>query len=182
MKKILLVAVLAVLGFVSGNAQEVKFGAKAGLNFASVRGENSDVYDTVTAFNLGAVAEIPLSEKISFQPEVLFSGQGYSFGNDIAALNYLNVPLMGKYYVTKGLSLEAGPQVGFLLSAKTDNADVKNLFKKIDFGVNAGLGYKLENGLNFSARYNLGLSNISSVANTTNKNAVVQLSVGYFFL
>lgn len=182
MKKILLVAVLAVLGFVSGNAQEVKFGAKAGLNFASVRGENSDVYDTVTAFNLGAVAEIPLSEKISFQPEVLFSGQGYSFGNDIAALNYLNVPLMGKYYVTKGLSLEAGPQVGFLLSAKTDNADVKNLFKKVDFGVNAGLGYKLENGLNFSARYNLGLSNISSVANTTNKNAVVQLSVGYFFL
>ncbi|MBC5841109.1 PorT family protein [Flavobacterium sp. F-380] len=182
MKKILLVAVLAVLGFVSGNAQEIKFGAKAGLNFASVRGENSDVYDTVTAFNLGAVAEIPLSEKISFQPEILFSGQGYSFGNDIAALNYLNVPLMGKYYVTKGLSLEAGPQVGFLLSAKTDNADVKNLFKKIDFGVNAGLGYKLENGLNFSARYNLGLSNISSVANTTNKNAVVQLSVGYFFL
>ncbi|MBU0940371.1 MAG: PorT family protein [Bacteroidetes bacterium] len=182
MKKILLVAVLAVLGFVSGSAQEIKFGAKAGLNFASVRGENSDVYDTVTAFNLGAVAEIPLSEKISFQPEILFSGQGYSFGNDIAALNYLNVPLMGKYYVTKGLSLEAGPQVGFLLSAKTDNADVKNLFKKIDFGVNAGLGYKLENGLNFSARYNLGLSNISSVANTTNKNAVVQLSVGYFFL
>lgn len=182
MKKILLVAVLTVLGFASGHAQEIKFGAKAGLNFANVRGENSDAYDTVTSFNFGALAEIPISEKISFQPEVLFSGQGFSFGDDTAALNYLNVPLMGKYYLTKGLSLEAGPQVGFLLSAKTDNADVKNLFKKVDFGVNAGLGYKLENGLNFSARYNFGLSNISSVANTTNKNSVVQVSVGYFFL
>jgi hypothetical protein len=90
---------------------------------------------------------------------------------------------MGKYYVTKGLSLEAGPQIGFLLSAKNDNTDVKNSFKTFDFGVNFGLGYKLENGLNFGARYNFGLSNINNLDDSSSKykNGVFQIYVGYFF-
>ena len=90
---------------------------------------------------------------------------------------------MGKYYLTKGFSLEAGPQIGFLLSAKNDKTDVKDSFNTVDFGVNFGLGYKLDNGLNFGARYNLGLSDINNIDNSSNKNriGVFQLSVGYFF-
>ncbi|WP_366183671.1 porin family protein [Flavobacterium ovatum] len=178
MKKKLLVALIAVMGLANVTAQEVQFGVKGGLNFASLQGDNTAGTSTVTAFNVGVMAEIPLSAKFSFQPELLFSGQGFSFNDKINALNYLNVPLMGKYYVTKGLSIEAGPQIGFLLSAKNDNTDVKNLYKSADIGANFGLGYKLNNGLNFGARYNLGLSDINS---TTSKNGVIQLSVGYFF-
>jgi hypothetical protein len=181
MKKILFVAVLTVFGIASSNAQAIKFGAKGGLNFASISGDNSKNFDTVTAFNFGLMTEISVSEKFSFQPELMYSGQGYSFGDKVAALDYLNIPLMGKFYVTKGLSLEVGPQVGFLLSAKTDNTDIKGLFNKVDFGVNAGLGYKFENGLNFTTRYNFGLSDITSSNTSSNKNGVLQVSVGYFF-
>lgn len=183
MKKVLLVTVIAVLGLANVNAQEIKFGAKGGLNFASISGDNTGDIETVTAFNFGLLAEIPLTEKFSFQPELMYSGQGYSFNDDTVALNYLNIPLMGKYYLTKGLSLEAGPQVGFLLSAKNDDTDVKDSFNTVDFGVNFGLGYKLDNGLNFGARYNLGLSDINNIDgfNGKSKNGVFQLSVGYFF-
>ncbi|MCL7763852.1 PorT family protein [Polaribacter sp. Z014] len=188
MKKVLLVAVLTFLGFANMNAQDIEFGAKAGLNFASVNGDNTKDLGTVTSFNFGLMAEIPFTEKFSFQPEVLFSGQGYSTGpgtDDVIALNYLNIPLMGKYYITKGLSFEAGPQVGFLLSANNNenDLDVKSSFNTLDFGVNLGLGYKLDNGLNFSARYNVGLSNINDVDGFSNKNrnGVFQVSVGYFF-
>jgi hypothetical protein len=183
MKKILLVTVIAVLGLTNVNAQEIQFGAKGGLNFASISGDNTGDVDPVTAFNFGLVAEIPISEKFSFQPELMYSGQGYSFNDDTIALNYLNIPLMGKYYLTKGFSLEAGPQIGFLLSAKNDKTDVKDSFNTVDFGVNFGLGYKLDNGLNFGARYNLGLSDINNIDNSSNKNriGVFQLSVGYFF-
>ncbi len=178
MKKVLLVTVIAVFGLANVNAQEIKFGAKVGLNFASIVGDNTGELDPITDFNFGLLAEIPLSEKFSFQPELIYSGQG----SDVA-LNYLNIPLMGKYYLTKGLSLEAGPQIGFLLSAKNNNTDVKKAFNTVDFGVNFGLGYKLDNGLNFSARYNLGLSDINNVDGFSdkNKNGVFQLSVGYFF-
>lgn len=90
---------------------------------------------------------------------------------------------MGKYYVVKGLSLEAGPQLGFLLSAKNESTNVKDSFKTFDFGVNLGLGYKLNNGLNFGARYNLGLTNINDSEGSSgkNRNGVIQVSVGYFF-
>ncbi|MDQ8011676.1 MAG: porin family protein [Flavobacterium nitrogenifigens] len=183
MKKILLLAVFTVLGFVNVNAQEIKFGAKAGLNFATISEDNTENADFVTSYNIGVMSEIPLSEKFSFQPEIMYSCQGYSFNNDVIAMNYLNIPLMGKYYVTKGLSLEAGPQIGFLLSAKNEKTDVKDSFNTFDFGVNFGLGYKLENGLNFGVRYNLGLTNINNVDNSSikNKNGVFQVSVGYFF-
>ncbi|MCP2028796.1 hypothetical protein L1276_003967 [Flavobacterium sp. HSC-32F16] len=183
MKKILVLAVFTVLGFTNVNAQEIKFGVKGGLNFSTVSGDNTESINYVTSYNLGVVSEIPLSEKFSFQPEVIYSRQGYTFNNDIVALNYLNIPLMAKYYVTKGLSVEAGPQIGFLLSAKNEKIDVKDAFKTVDFGVNFGVGYKLENGLNFGARYNLGLSDINDIDNSSskNKNGVFQISVGYFF-
>ncbi|MBA9072710.1 hypothetical protein GGR22_000836 [Flavobacterium gossypii] len=185
MKKFLLLAVVTVLGFANVNAQKIKFGAKGGLNFASISGDNTKDIDAVAAFNFGLLSEIPISDKFSFQPEVMFSGQGYSFkdNDNLVALNYLNVPLMGKYYLTKGLSIEAGPQLGFLLSAKNEKKDVKDSFKTFDFGVNFGLGYKLDNGLNFGARYNLGLTDINNLDNSSskNKNGVLQVSVGYFF-
>lgn len=183
MKKILLLAVVTVLGFTNVNAQKIKFGAKGGLNFASITGDDSKGSDMVTSFNFGFLSEIPISEKFSFQPELMYSGQGYSFNNNTIALSYLNIPLMGKYYIAKGLSLEAGPQIGFLFSAKNAKTDVKNSFKTFDFGVNFGLGYKLDNGLNFGARYNLGLTDINNLDNSSNKykNEVFQISVGYFF-
>ncbi|RKR09269.1 outer membrane protein with beta-barrel domain [Flavobacterium sp. 90] len=183
MKKILLLAVLTVLGFTNVNAQKIKFGVKGGLNFANISGDNTKDADLVTSFNFGVLSEIPISEKFSFQPELMYSGQGYSFNDNTVALSYLNVPLMGKYYLTKGFSVEAGPQIGFLLAAKNEKINVKDSFNTVDFGVNFGLGYKLDNGLNFGVRYNLGLTDINNVDNSSikNKNSVFQVSVGYFF-
>lgn len=179
----LLLAVVTALGFTNVNAQEIKFGAKGGFNIASITGDNTKGIDAVTSFNFGVVSEIPLSDKFSFQPELMYSGQGYSFNDNTIALSYLNIPLMGKYYVTKGLSIEAGPQLGFLLSAKNESTDVKDSFNTFDFGLNFGLGYKFKNGLNFGARYNLGLTDINNLDNSSskNKNGVFQFSVGYFF-
>ena len=183
MKKILTLAVLTVLGFTNVNAQKIQFGVKGGLNFANISGDNTKDIGAVTSFNFGVLSEIPISDKFSFQPELVYSGQGYGFNDNTIALGYLNVPLMGKYYVAKGFSVEAGPQIGYLFSAKNENIDLKDSFKTVDLGLNFGLGYKLNNGLNFGARYNMGLSNINKADNSSNKNTngVLQLSVGYFF-
>ena len=184
MKKVLLATAITVLGFATINAQDVTFGAKLGINFASIYGDNTKDIETVTAFNFGVMSEIAISKKFSFQPELLYSGLGYSLDDeDTASLNYLSIPLMGKYYITDGLSLEAGPQIGFLLSAKQDGTDIKDSFKTLDFGANLGVGYKLDNGLNFNARYTLGLSNINDIEGSSDKNTngVLQFGIGYFF-
>lgn len=179
MKKVLLVALL-VLGLTNLNAQETKFGIKGGINFAQITGANSLNTERITDFNIGVMAEIPISEKFSFQPELLYSKQGSSVNFD-----YLNIPLLVKYYVIEGLSITAGPQVGYLLSANTSGVNVKSSFKTIDFGVSVGLSYQFKNGLSLGARYNRGLSNISTgvatqYASTKIKNEVFLLSIGYF--
>ncbi len=198
MKKVCLVAIAAMFSLSSINAQDIKFGAKAGVNFASISGDETDGFNSRTSLNVGAVVEISISEKFSFQPELLYTGKGASLKDSFdeisiestIKLDYLSLPLMAKYYVTEGLSLEAGPEVGFLLSAKakaegggeSGEIDIKDTFKGIDFGLNFGLGYKLDSGLNFGARYNLGLANIiEESGDFSNQNGVIQLSVGYFF-
>ena len=157
MKKLLLVSAITILGLAHLNAQDVKFGIKGGLNYASVTGVESSQLQPTGGLNFGGMAEIFISEKFSLQPELMYSGQGFS-DNGIISLHYLNVPVMGKYYVTKRLSLEAGPQIGFLLSAREAKEKLRKHDNKLDFGVNFGIGYKLDNGLNFGLRYNLGLT------------------------
>lgn len=192
MKKLFLLAAIAVFGFTNVNAQEISFGAKAGLNLASITGDDTDDLDGRTAFHFGVVAEIGISDKFSVQPELLYSGQGAteSFeGIDLDInFDYINLPVMAKFYVAEGFSLELGPQVGFLMSAKAkaegEEEDLKDFVKGTDFGANFGVGYKLESGLNFAARYNLGLSNLNDSEDSDDfkwNNSNIQISVGYFF-
>jgi len=193
MKKLLFFTAIVLFGFTYVSAQDINFGAKAGVNFATITGEDLDSFSSRTAFHLGFVAEIGITETFSFQPELLYSAQGSDYSEDIfegsVKVDYLNLPLMAKFYVAEGFSLEAGPQVGFLLSAKDvyddGEDDWSDITKGIDFGLNFGVGYKLESGLNFGARYNLGLSDLNddpdSQADSAFKNSVIQAYVGFFF-
>ncbi len=188
MKKSILFSVLFVVGFVTVNAQDLSFGAKAGLNLATLKPDLTDA-STRTSFHLGAVAEIGISDKFSVQPELLYSEQGAkdeSDDDEVVRTNYLTLPILAKYYLTDGLSLEAGPQIGFLLTAEVeddgDTIDLKDNTKGTDIGFAFGLGYKMDNGLNFGLRYFLG-SDINDVDGDSDKisNRVFQLSLGYFF-
>lgn len=196
MKKTLLIIALALGIVVTTPAQEdgIRFGAKAGINLASVSGDDTDDLDGRTSLHIGALVEIPINDKFAFQPELLYSAQGSTAdvaGTDVTtAIDYINIPLMGKYYVAEGFSIQAGPQIGFLASANAkadggDDVDIKDQVKGIDFGVNFGLGYQLDMGLFFDGRYNLGLTDIADERadgdDGSNQNAVIQFSVGYKF-
>lgn len=216
MKKLFL-SFAAILAFGFSNAQEVKFGAKAGLNVTTITGGVLSG-STKVGFHVGGLAEVSLNEKFAIQPELLLSTKGASFDSfgfggfedfgvpnsaDVS-LTYIDLPIMAKYYVIEGLSVEAGPQLGFLMSAKglkyddvtdtyDDKGDVKDEYKSIDLAFNIGAGYKLSNGIMFQARYSLGLSDISEdvaaneddffgiSTNYKEKNNGFQISVGYQF-
>lgn len=169
------------------NAQNVQFGVKAGMNISNLSGD-ADGLDSRTSIQFGLAAEISISEQFSVQPELIYSTQGAEDKeyDEKLKLDYINVPLIAKYYVIKGLSIEAGPQIGFLISAKSEfdgeDEDIKDGLNGIDFGIDLGLGYKLDNGINFGARYNLGLSDIEDEFDDYKvHNSVFQISVGYWF-
>lgn len=63
-----------------------------------------------------------------------------------------------------------------------ESDDFKDEMETVDFGLNIGAGYQLENGLLFNARYCYGLSNIvKDAGDEWYKNNVFQFSVGYKF-
>ena len=175
------------------HAQDVTFGAKAGVNFATLTGDDAEDAESRTSFHIGATAEFSFSDTFSIQPELLYSGQGYSESGSgyeaTAKMDYLNLPIMAKFYVAEGLSLEIGPQIGFLLSAKIEgeaegvsvSVDLKDETKSVDFGANFGVGYKLDSGINLGFRYNLGLMSAADEDSIDLKNSVLQFSVGYNF-
>src|SRR5690606_13749214 len=108
MKNLFLVAVIGVLSVTSIDAQSddktIQFGVKGGVNLANVTSDDVGDSDQLTSFHLGLFLEIPISERFSFQPEVLYSGQGFSAFNDEAEykMDYIQVPLMAKVYLVKG--------------------------------------------------------------------------------
>ncbi len=208
MKKLLIFTAIVLFGFTNVNAQEeMQFGVKGGLNISNITGDDVDSFDSRTCMHFGVVMELPISEKFSFQPELLYSCQGADYSEDFidldgtiksvnaayegtVKLDYLNIPLIAKLYVSEGFSLEIGPQVGFLISAKdeydwngnTGEEDIKEYVKGLDIGAVIGVGYKLEGGLNFGGRYNLGLTDANDGYEVgTYKNGVIQAYVGYFF-
>ncbi|OMP30578.1 porin family protein [Mangrovimonas sp. DI 80] len=206
MKKLLLCAAIAVLGLSNVNAQELNFGVKTGVNFATLGGDIEDA-DMRLGFHIGGIVEYKFNERMGLQGEVLFStqgakydwsGEGYS-EEETWKLDYINVPVSFKYYIVNGFSVEAGPQLGILASAKYEyeysedfggvsvnesgEGDLEDI-KSIDFALNVGAGYKMENGLNFGARFSLGLMNLNDSDYSDQfivNNGVIQLSVGYMF-
>ena len=181
MKKIILTAV-AVCAFSFANAQDTKFGAKVALNIATLTGDVGDA-SSLVGFQIGAFAEFKISQKFAIQPELMYSTQGASSdsGGDLK-LDYINIPVMAKYYVAKSFSLEAGPQIGFLVSAKADGEDVKDFVKSTDFSFNLGAGYDFTEKLSAGLRYNFGLSNIDDTdSGDSVKNGVFSVSLGYKF-
>lgn len=184
MKKLFTIT-LALLA-ITISAQNITFGAKAGLNFASMSGDDADGLDGRTSIHLGVTAEIEMSDTFSIQPELLYSGQGYTADGDVTGkVDYINLPVMAKFYVGEGISLEAGPQIGFLASAKADvggeSTDIKDALKSTDFALNLGAGYKLDSGLNFGLRYSMGLTDVLDGDSNGFKHSVLQLSVGFNF-
>lgn len=201
MKNVLSIAAIMAASFYANAQQQLKFGPKAGVNFSNL--SNVSKAKMLTGFYVGAVAEIKLNEKFSLQPELVYSSQGaenvYSenavqhHNHDI--VSYINIPVMGKYFLTNSFSIELGPQFGFLVMAENkdkittngvevkENNDFKNEVNSFDFAIGAGLAYDLSNGFFVNTRYNYGITNVgkSDRYYSDSKNRVIQLGVGYKF-
>lgn len=189
MKFYFTLALATILMTGSTFAQHTNFGFKAGLNSYNISNNSGSSYNSKLGLNIGMFGHIHLDKQLAFQPELVYSSQGAKYtylGTETTInLDYINVPLLLQYMFENGFRLEAGPQVGFLVSAKskTNNAttDIKSSIKGIDLGLAIGLGYvDTKSGFGVDARYNLGLSNINE--NTSTKATNVGFQFGVFYL
>lgn len=186
MKKVILSFVIISLVALNSYSQ-ANFGLKAGMNIATLRGDEVDDAKSLIGAYGGVFVTIPVSTMFSFQPEVLYSMEGAKEDGTDAKLmlNYVNVPLMLKYNDPMGFFAELGPQIGFLASAKVkdegETADIKDLFKSTNFSVGIGAGFNFTPTVGVGLRYNLGLSNISEDSGDDVKTGTFSIGIHYSF-
>lgn len=161
-------------------------GVKGGLNLSNINGNGQA--DVKPGLHLGLFTHVHLTKQFAFQPEIMYSAQVTKYGGSDNSLNldYINIPLLFQYMFDNGFRLQAGPQVGLLVNAKTKSGNttvnVKDGYNSLDLGLSIGGSYVfVDSGFGLDARYNHGLSNIhdSNSLNATNRG--FQLGVFYLF-
>ncbi|KAA9331607.1 PorT family protein [Hymenobacter busanensis] len=191
MKKTTVLLLLATAGGSSAVHAQTSVGIKVGANLATAAGTNvSEVGNIVTPHG-GLTFNVPITQDATFSvhPELLYSQKGYKLkyiNNSYLTtrLHYVDVPVLARMDAD-GLIFEAGPQVGFLAAASTEQplglgektkVTGTDGLKRLDVGYVAGVGFQTGLGPNFGLRYNGGLTKPS-----LGRNSVFQLYVGYQF-
>ena len=184
------------------------FGLKAGVNVSSISKDGYDDAKSKAGFSGGVFMNLPVSEQFSIQPEVMYSQLGskvtnkYSTtvaGNTYQAtstaklnLDYITIPVMFQFRATPAFYLEAGPEFGFLTSAKakdinttvvngsttntstSTSEDLKDSFSGFNMGAALGLGYDITPNFGINARYVAGFTDINKKDSNTNGNTSLQ--------
>jgi len=136
MKKLLLVASVVLMG-VGVNAQEFRFGPKAGFAMSTMKIDEKQ--DDLGArkmspkytFYIGGMAEYKINDNFGLQAEVLYSPLGAKEKIDginagvvfvgeqtKVELGTILVPISAKYFFTENISVAAGANFGVILTAK----------------------------------------------------------------
>jgi opacity protein-like surface antigen len=184
---------------------DVRFGIKAGMNVSSITNDAGlEDQGSKIGFNAGVFATIPVAESFSIQPEVLYTqygdkydqvilGNRYSFARN---LDYIAVPVMFQYNFIPNFYLEAGPEFGFLVSAKnktknetnnntiTESDNYKDSLNTFNFGIGIGAGYYFTDNIGVTARYVAGVTDLAKDRPANRdaiRNNVFQVGLAYKF-
>jgi hypothetical protein len=196
MKKIYLSSLFITAFFSAAFSQGVSGGIRAGMNIANQTASLGSVSASIGSkigLMVGGYVTIMTSEKFGIQPELVYSGLGSSLSSggqtSTGSFNYLSVPVFLRYNVSENFNIQAGPQLGILLSASSTtgsaaSVDIKDTVNGTDFG--AAFGFGVDFGkFNAGARYYLGFSNTEKNSSqfqgqdTKLTNNAIQLFVGY---
>lgn len=193
-----------VLYSINLNAQS-RLGIKGGLNLSNIGGESTFDFGSRLAPAFGIFVDIPLSGKLNFQQEILYSFQGAyisqkstntftSTSKNLLSLQYLQIPFLAKLYLNETIHLLMGPQFSMLIDGRESgtnagisfNNAVNNHLNDIDWSLIAGLGADVHPNVIIGFRINYGIRNLNSNSSRTLQsdkiyNRVVNFNLGYIF-
>ena len=204
MKKLLLSACLLVFATAAFSQAQLGYGVRAGMNLSEIIATLNKDITTVwrVGFTAGVFGDVRFNENFALEADVLYSQQGvHKFrarhaGSDAPGfktnMNYINVPLLAKFYLTKGFNVVIGPQGSFLVKKKVEgdldaaaHDYVKSSMNKANIDLLLGMGYEFQNGLMLDLRYHVGLTQPfekkNNVRLTNGHNSVIQLTAAWRF-
>jgi outer membrane protein with beta-barrel domain len=190
---------IVVLTVVSLNAQDFKYGVKAGANF-SAQSELGDIFDNNeirTGFNAGVYGNYSLNKRFSLQSELNYEQKGSDNDEAISKLDYLTIPVLANYSLGEtrnsalNFSVYAGPYAGILLNSEmesdvegiTQDVDIDDQTENAEFGMVGGFIMKYpinEQSIFLDVRFALGLTSYDK-NNSDLRNKTVGINLGFEF-
>lgn len=161
------------------NENKIKFDLIGGVNISNVVNVNDYNFSTGTlaGLNAGIGLEVPFNYGLAFEPELLYSGKGYSAvtntGEFSQRTNWIDMPLLLKIRPVPNFNFVVGPQVSFLLSTQNTfkngySTQTQTVFNNATDGYNktliggvVGVGLELNPNVELRARYTIDLQSTS---------------------
>jgi hypothetical protein len=137
-KSFYLLAVCAMMLLINNaNAQETKFGIKAGVHGANFSSDIPDFEsDMKIGFHIGGSVLLGLSDNFGINADVLYSIKGAKQtveqtetvgsvsvtlkGDETVSISYLEIPILARYTLESGLYFNAGPYLGLRMGYKSE--------------------------------------------------------------
>lgn len=153
-------------------------GVKAGINFSNLKSTELTNKSTYIGMDVGLYANYKLNKVLALQIDFIGNVKGANFNYGTAsslnklALFYLDVPITMQFSFVKKAKLI--PYVGIMPSVifrkdayKTQEAVPQPIsigIKKYDFGVSAGILYKMDPRVGLQLQFNYGLIDVNNPA------------------
>lgn len=220
MKKLILILFVGISA-TTFSQTPISFGIRGGLSSSGMRGDAvsnlSDLLDFTngmvttsnrTGFYGGVYVNIPLDEKLSFEPGLYYSQKGYDLngalnvkGLEFLGANakaqlqsqYIDIPVLLKANLG-GFQLFAGPQISYLMKADLRTSagvlginlldktmDATSQFNRWDAGITGGIGYSFSKNINITASYDYGLQKVDANKNVNAYNRGIKIGLGVGF-
>ena len=202
--KILVLSFVLVL-FTKIQAQDFRAGLQIGMTGTQVTGDNYQGFNKAGFFG-GFFVNRPIGRLGEGQLEINFIQKGSRknakpsdgiYDSYLLRLNYIEVPVFYKFSIVKGLKVEAGLMLAYLINWRQfdengeffKNPSVAD-FNKFDFSGFAGLNYKINEHWGFSLRYSYSIlairpkpdyQNTSIYYNQGQYNEVLCTTFQYYF-
>ena len=182
-----------------------KLGIKGGVSFTNLFIEDVDNESMKVGGHVGLFAKIPMTEGVSFMPELLYFNKGTkaTYNNSIQGkgeyrfnLNYIESPATFAFNIVENFSLHAGAYVAYLASANVKNLQdgtIQNAetldaddFNRWDYGLVGGAAFDIDH-FTIGARYNYGLAEVGKSGSLAGdltkdaKNSAFSIFLGFAF-
>ncbi len=160
-----ILTVILLLFTFDSPAQRFRGELTAGIAGSQISGDQLGGFNKAGLLTgIGVRTSISEKAELGFRMLYLQKGSRKPLKNDgtdsafyLLQLNYIELPLTLKYHVTRGLGIEAGPSLGYLINSyeEDENGELnfRQPFYDFDFSVNLSLVYSLNTHFEFLFGY-----------------------------
>ncbi len=132
--------------------------------------------DSKVGLVTGVNVQYQFSDNLGIVTGLQYSNYGAKDGNANLTLGNLELPILAKCYVYKGLALNTGVQLGLnVYDGRTDFLLLSDA-NKFSFGVPVGISYDLKH-ISFNAQYYFGIT--KAYKDFDFKNRGLKITIGY---